>query len=128
MDSGLEGYLAQLLSIRQDLPGIAHGLDHSRFNWAPAPGRWSIGQCVEHLNITAERYIPVLQQAMNAARAKRQLNQGPFALGFFERWFMQQLEPPVRFRTKTRKDFVARQPIGMYLFRTFHYEGMSTMG
>ena len=107
MDSGLEGYLAQLLSIRQDLPGVTGGLDRERFNWTPAPGRWSIGQCVEHLNITAERYQPVLRQAMSAARERGQLKSGPFALGLFERWFMQTMEPPVRFRTRTPKAFVA---------------------
>jgi hypothetical protein len=108
MDSGLEGYLAQLLSIRQDLPGVVGGLEDRRFNWTPPPDRWSIGQCVEHLSITAERYIPVLRDAMIAARSKGQLKSGPFALGLFERWFMQAMEPPVRrLRTKTPAAFVA---------------------
>lgn len=108
MDAGLEGYLAQLLSIRQDLPGVAGGLDPKQFNWAPAPDRWSVGQCIEHLNITAERYIPVLREATSLARAQGRLRSGPFSLGLFERWFMQAMEPPARrLRTRTPKAFVA---------------------
>lgn len=115
MDAGLEGYLAQLLSIRQDLPGVVAGLQADRFNWAPAPGRWSVGQCVEHLNITAERYLPVLRDAVTTARARGQLKQGPFALGMLERWFMQWMEPPVRVRTKTPKAFVAPPALDPHL-------------
>jgi hypothetical protein len=56
----IEGFLAQLLAVEQDLPGVADGSSPAQFNWHRAPERWSIGQCVEHLNITTERYIPVL--------------------------------------------------------------------
>ncbi|MGE0450687.1 MAG: DinB family protein [Vicinamibacterales bacterium] len=106
MNAALEAYLTQLLSIRQDLPGLAGPLDHRQFNWTPAPGRWSVGQCVEHLNITMERYVPVLEQAISTARAKGLVSPGPFALGLMERWFMRSLEPPVKYRVRTRKAFV----------------------
>lgn len=106
MDSGVEGYLAQLLSIRQDMPGIVAGLGAAQFNWSPLPGRWSIGQCVEHLNITAERYLPLLRETVTTSRAKGLTASGPFALGFIERWFMQSMEPPVGRRFKTPKTFV----------------------
>ena len=106
MDATIEGFLLQLLGIDQDLPGLVAGLSPAQFNWAPAPGRWSIGQCIEHLNITTERYLPGLQRAMADARAAGKLGHGPFTLGFVERWFMQVLEPPVRRRVKTPKAFV----------------------
>lgn len=107
MQPALEGYLTQLISIEQDLPGLSSRLDHRQFNWAPGPGRWSIGQCVEHLNITMEKYIPVLEQTMSRARAKGLVSPGPFSLGFVERWFMRSMEPPVKRRIRTPKAFVA---------------------
>ena len=107
MDATIEGFLLQLLSVNQDLPGIVAGLSPDQFNWAPAPGRWSIGQSVEHLNITTERYLESLRQATSNARAAGKIGSGPFTLGFVERWFTRAQEPPVRRRMKTPKSFVA---------------------
>jgi hypothetical protein len=107
MDATIEGFLLQLLAVDQDVPGVAGGLSASQFNWRVDGGRWSIGQCIEHLNLTTERYLPVLHKAQADARAKDWLRTGPFALGFFERWFLQFMEPPVRRRTRTSPAFVA---------------------
>ncbi len=106
MDAQVEGYLFQLTSITQDLPGLAGGLARGQFNWRPDPRRWSIGQCVAHLNITLERYLPVLDQAVATARSQGRRAQGPFVPSLFERWFIGSLEPPVRLRFKTPKAFV----------------------
>src|SRR6478672_4338377 len=107
MDSQIEGLLLQLTSAGQDLPGVAGGLSASRFNWQPAPGRWSIGQCVEHLNLTLERYLPVLRTGIKDARRDGRLASGPFRLGLFDRTFLRMIEPPPRMRTRTPKSFVA---------------------
>lgn len=107
MNSALEAYQTQLLTIEQDLPGLVRILDESQFNWAPATGRWSIGQCVEHLNITMDRYVPALRAAIASARGKGLLSPGPFALGLVERWFMRSMEPPARRRMRTSRAFEA---------------------
>jgi hypothetical protein len=105
MDATIEGLLTQLLAIDQDLPGIVNGLSAAQFNWRPGPDRWSIGQCVEHLNLTTEGYLPVLRRAAADARAKGQLRGGPFALGLVEGWFLRMMEPPPRRRTRTKPSF-----------------------
>ncbi len=105
MDAQIEGYLFQLVSITQDLPGVAGGLTQAQFNWQPHSGRWSIGQCVAHLNITLARYLPVLDQAVSTGRSQGRLAHGPFVPSLFERWFIGSLEPPVRLRFKTPKAF-----------------------
>jgi hypothetical protein len=107
MDSQIEGYILQVTSAAQTLPGITAGLSDAQFNWQPSERRWSIGQCVEHLNISTERYVPVLTQAIAAARASGRVASGPFALGFLERWFLHSMEPPPRRRFKTPAAFVA---------------------
>ncbi|MFN7982628.1 MAG: DinB family protein [Vicinamibacterales bacterium] len=93
MDAQIEGLLHQLQTASQEVPGLTRGLTSEQFNWAPGPGRWSIGQCLEHLNITSERYIPVFKKAMEDGRAAGRLSSAPITLGFLERWFMQTLEP-----------------------------------
>jgi hypothetical protein len=107
MDPQIEGYLLQLTSTSQDLPGVAGDLAHYQFNWRSSADKWSVGQCVEHLNITTERYVPVLRRAMADARAAGKLATGPFMLGFLERWFLSSMEPPPKRRFRTGKPFVA---------------------
>ena len=36
-----------------------------QLNWQPAPDSWSVGQCLEHLCITNEAYLPAISQAVN---------------------------------------------------------------
>jgi hypothetical protein len=126
MDAALEGFLTQWLAVEQDLPGLAGPLAPAQFNWQPASGQWSIGQCVEHLNITTERYLPVLRGAIDGARAKGRFGVGPYTLGFLERWFLGQMEPPIRHRIRTRKGFVppsSLEPAAtVSRFRTLHGE------
>ena len=107
MDAAIEGFLLQLLAVDQDVPGLVAGLGPARFNWRPAADRWSIGQCIEHLNLTTERYVPTLRTAVDDARAKGLFRGGPYSLGLFERWFLNGIEPPPRWRTRTRKAFIA---------------------
>jgi uncharacterized damage-inducible protein DinB len=40
-------------------------LTEEQLNWQPAPGSWSVGQCLEHLSITNEAYLPPISVAVN---------------------------------------------------------------
>ncbi len=40
-------------------------LTDEQLNWQPAPGPWSVGQCLEHLSITNEAYLPPISVAVN---------------------------------------------------------------
>lgn len=107
MDAHIEGCLLQLTSLRQDLPAFAARLSPAQFNWRERADRWSVGQCIEHLNITTERYLPVLSQRIAAAWARGQGDARPFTMGLIERGFFWMLEPPVRTRVKAPKAFHA---------------------
>lgn len=95
------------MSVSQDLPGLAGRLSAAQFNWRPRAHGWSIGQCIEHLNITTERYLPVIRQAVADGRLRGLVAPGPFAPSLVERWFIGMLEPPVRLRVKAPRAFVA---------------------
>lgn len=106
MTPELETYLDQLLTIRQDVPGIVAGLDGPAFNWRPASNRWSVGECLDHLNAIGEAYLPVLDQAVQRGRSAHLEAPGPFVYGWFERWFVGGMEPPARkLRTKAVAKF-----------------------
>lgn len=46
-------------------------LTQNQVNWKPDPERWSIGECLEHLNLYGDYYIPTIQEAIkNGADTK----------------------------------------------------------
>lgn len=107
MDPQIESFSLQLTSLSQDLPGLAARLSPTQFNWRQGPAKWSVGQCVEHLNITSERYLPVLRSGIATLRAAGAAPRHPFQMGLFERMFFWMIEPPVRMRVKAPAGFVA---------------------
>jgi DinB superfamily len=101
----LETYLEQIRYIRQDIAALVANLADDQFNWRPAPDRWSIGECFEHLNLTAAAYIPVIDAAIADARERNLRSDGPFVYPMLERLFVASNEPPPRRRLKAFKAY-----------------------
>ena len=93
--------LDQVDAIRRDGEAIASGLSDAQFNWQPEPGRWSIGQCLNHLNVGITLVLPAFDQAILEGSAHGKRSPGPFRYGFFSRMIIASMEPPPRFRMKT---------------------------
>lgn len=80
----------------------------SRWHLRPDPARWSMAECVEHLNLTAQAYLPLLRAALDRARAAGQ-RVGPHQR--YRRdpvgWLLWRMAgPPVRHRVKTTSSFI----------------------
>jgi hypothetical protein len=105
VNSELEGYLEESRYIRQDVGAIVANLNDEQFTWRPAPDRWSIGECFEHLNLTAAAYIPAIDGAIEDARARNLRSDGPFVYPLVERLFVASNEPPPRRRFKAFKAY-----------------------
>ena len=56
----LQEYYRQVEGIKEDAIYLARGLSEPQFNWRPSPEKWSIGECLEHLNVTARLYWPII--------------------------------------------------------------------
>lgn len=67
----------------------------------PAPGFWSAGQCIQHLNITADAYFPVWQQIIASAGPRKAELNAPYPIDFWGRLLSWILEPPARIHAKT---------------------------
>jgi hypothetical protein len=52
--------LDQLASSRERLLGLAEGLTAAQWSFHPAEGRWSIGECLEHVLIVENRIIGMI--------------------------------------------------------------------
>lgn len=104
MNAELQNYGDQLLSVRQDAVGLMSGLSEAQFNWQPAPGRWSVAGCIDHLNKSAASlFIPKIDGAIADARARGLKSDGPFAFPLFERWAIRTNDAPAKMRFKAPK-------------------------
>ena len=61
------------------------GLDLERLNLQPRPGAWSIGQCLQHLAITNDVYLPPIADSL-AGKSAHPVEEITF--GAFTRWFI----------------------------------------
>lgn len=86
---------------------IARTLTAEQFNWRPAPDRWSVAQCLVHLNITAQHYAPPMQSAIRAGRKQGLLGLGPFRYGLLSGWMLRAVDPSNRRKQKSPAQFVA---------------------
>lgn len=89
----LDGLVARLEVQRREALDLIEPLDPQQFNWRPGPDRWSVGQCLHHLNQTNGKLLPVLEQAMARGRHRNQTAAGPFRYGLFARWFRDSMKP-----------------------------------
>ena len=85
---------------------LAHGLSHQQFNWRPEPGRWSIGQCLAHLNTVDGLDLAPVRAAIDAGRSRKLTGTGPFTYGLLSRKFIAGMEPPVKRKSKAPKQYV----------------------
>ena len=106
MNARLLSYEDQLRSIRQDAEGLMAGLSDAQFNWPPAPGRWSMAGCFDHLNKSAaDLFIPMIDKAIAGARARGLKSEGPFAYSAFEHWCLRNNDAPAKTKFKAAKKF-----------------------
>src|ERR1700704_765223 len=66
-------------------------LTEEQLNWQPAPGSWSVGQCLEHLCITNEAYLTPISAAL---KEKPDSPVEQITPGRFARWFIRSFVEP----------------------------------
>lgn len=68
--------------------------------WRPSPKRWSVAECLNHLNVTVTKYLPRIEAMIAEGRAGGRTGRGPFRHPFVGTWFIRMLEPPPRRRLR----------------------------
>ena len=75
---------------------LARDSTRDQLNWRPAPGQWSVGQCLEHLLISNRVYLPPIAKALEGRTKSRVEDVTP---GWFGRWFIRtQIDPSTQRR------------------------------
>ena len=103
MNAELQGYGDQLLSVKQDAVGLMSGLTDAQFNWQPAPERWSMAGCFDHLNKSAQGFIQKIDAAIARAQSEGLKSNGPFAYSVLERWAIRNNDAPAKRKFKALK-------------------------
>jgi hypothetical protein len=106
LDAPLNDFVTQFEAVKADATALTSGLDNHQFNWHPEPGRWSIAECIDHLNVIGSQLLPRMVTAIEDARARGVAGHGPFRYGTLGGWFARSMEPPVKKRFKTMKLYV----------------------
>lgn len=83
--------LSELDAADQRARELAAGLTARQINWKPSEGAWSVGQCLEHLRITNEVYLPPMTASL-ADQAHSKVEE--ITPGWFGRWFIQNYIEP----------------------------------
>jgi len=69
---------------------LARGLSAAQLNWKPSPHQWSIGQCLDHLLVSSEVYLPPISRALDGRAASPVDEITPGLVGrFFIRTFIE---------------------------------------
>ena len=82
---------AELSESDQTVRTLATGLTNEQLNWQPAPGSWSVGQCLEHMCITNEHYLKAISKAI---KGKADSPVQEIAPGLLERLFIRKFVEP----------------------------------
>jgi hypothetical protein len=102
-DSGLPAWSLRLISeleaADRRAESVAKGLSIEQLNWRSKQGTWSVGQCLEHLHITNEVYLPAISAALDG---RLHTTVQEVRLGWFSRWFIRHYIAPNPAGTRAR--------------------------
>jgi hypothetical protein len=106
MTPQLEEYQQQFARLKKEAEELIAGLNPYGFNWHPAPGDWSIAECLDHLIVVGNLLIPAMDEAIRTAREQNLVGAGPFPYGIRGKLFIRAQEPPVKRKTRTFPGYV----------------------
>ncbi len=78
------------------------------FTVRPHPSAWSAAECMAHLSLASESFLPILKKAIDDGREKGLTSESAPSMELIARLLKWFLEPPVRARVKTAAPFVPR--------------------
>lgn len=96
----------QMERVLEEARDFCSGLNEEQMNWSPAPGAWSIAQCLDHLTITARKFAEAIDSGLKPVTAGVSQQEGAIPVPWWGRMFLKILEPPVlRMKVKAPAPF-----------------------
>jgi DinB superfamily len=112
----LDGLTAELATLRDVAQQRFRPLTDDQLNRRPSPDTWSVGQCLEHLNIIGGLYLPLITRKLKQAQERGTTPAETVKHGFVGRKMTEALRmPPAQKALKTPQQYA---PSGSRLPRT----------
>ena len=93
----LETIQREAETVNQDARQLTADLSESQLNWKPAPDKWSIAECLDHLTLSCAGFRTYLTDAIARGRAKWPVNSPPqYRPTWMGGWLARQLIEPSR--------------------------------
>ncbi|HEY6307655.1 MAG TPA: DinB family protein [Candidatus Angelobacter sp.] len=93
----------QIADVRRRANELVSGLSPEQLTRRPDPSRWSIAECVAHLNLAAGVMQPMMIAGIDRGKKRKVYGQGPFNPGLRGGMLMWIAEPPPKFRLPAPK-------------------------
>ncbi len=87
-----ERLISQLNANDQHATNLVAGLTVEQLNWSPGQGGWSVGQCLHHLYVTNQVYLPAISNSLDGRPTCVVQDITP---GWFARWFIRTYAEPL---------------------------------
>jgi len=116
----LQSILNELDRTDEDARQLVSGLSEAQVNWRPSPTAWSVAQCLAHLGQMDSVLTSALRTAVRQANKNSLMPRKPIQPGWFGRWFVNQMEAPLRRKMKTpRQGIPEAHKSGEEILRAF---------
>jgi hypothetical protein len=100
----LENIRSRIIASRATAESVVEGLSDEDFDRRPAPGEWSVCECIDHLNVVGTKLCDAFDAGLERAHREGLFARGEYRYGFFERWFARAasaVAPPRHRRVRT---------------------------
>jgi hypothetical protein len=99
----VEAWRQQLQTSLEQAKQLTNGVTDAQINWRPSADRWSIAECLDHLNQVAVRVVPEFEQELKAARRHLEANGPLWRPNWLERLFIRAVGPNPGFKVEVPK-------------------------
>jgi hypothetical protein len=108
----LQAVADELEAATARLRTIARSTPEQLWTRRPEPARWSVAECVVHLNLTSAAFMPLVDEGLARAEPSHDAAQYRYRRDLPGWLLWRTMGPPVRFRVKTTAAFVPAIPTG----------------
>lgn len=99
-----ESVSSDIADSRRRAEALVAGLSPNQLTFRPALDKWSIAECLAHLNVTAAAVQQLMARAIARGKEQKKFGHGPFSVGPKGRLLIWIAEPPPKFRIRAPKN------------------------
>src|SRR5262245_41982107 len=84
----IDSFRKQFEGISAEADALVAPLSDQQLAWQPSPEAWSVAQCLDHLNMSARLYLPMLDEGIANAIRGGLYAPGPFTYNLIGRFLV----------------------------------------